>query len=303
MPNHYNHYPRAILVSLGITDAGKIEPVTGGTDTATWRVEWNNAYYALRVFGWRQIGVPEHEARMMRLAGENGIPVPTVVRKGMYREYRERLRFGEAQPVLLLSWITGKTLAAELQAHPRQIKQLGSAFGRMQAAIHRIPAPPEMDTTSWIEWAGDEPELKRRLLDLPSRKNRLLHLDYHPLNVMADGGQISGVLDWVNARAGDPRADFARTYAILRIERYSPEGDNLKLAIARRLLAYFWRQGYMQAGGQLDDMALFYAWAGASMIRDLSQKIGRPDIWLQDHHLDSVRAWRDHWKQQAGIKP
>jgi aminoglycoside phosphotransferase (APT) family kinase protein len=291
MPNQSNLDPRAVLGSLGITDAGKIEPVTGGSDTAIWRVEWRDASYALRVFRPEQAATSEKEINVMQVAADHHIPVPKVVRNGIW----------EGRPVLLLSWINGNTLAAQLLAHPRLIRQLGSAFGRTQAAIHRIPAPSEMDTTSWIEWAGDEPELKKRLLDLPSRKNRLLHLDYHPLNVMADGGQISGVLDWVNARAGDPRADFARTYAILRIERYSAEGDSLQLTLARRLLAYFWRSGYLQAGGQLDDMALFYAWAGASMIRDLSQKLGRPGIWLQDHHLDSVRQWRDHWKRQAGI--
>jgi hypothetical protein len=45
-----------------------------------------------------------------------------------------------------------------------------------------------------------------------------------------------------------------------------------------------------QAGNPLYDMALFYAWAGAVMIRDLSPRIGKPEFWLQDHHLDPVRA-------------
>ncbi len=291
MPDQSPLDPRAILASLGITNVSQIEPVTGGSDTAIWRVQWHDVFYALRVFRPEQMNNYQTEMLAMNIAHQQGIPVPKIIRNGIWQE----------RPVMLLSWVTGKTLAAQLQTHPPLIRQLGSAFGRMQAAIHRIPAPHEMDKTSWIEWAGDEPELKARLLDLPSRKNRLLHLDYHPLNVMADGGKISGVLDWANARAGDPRADFARTYAILRIERYSPDREPFKLTVGRRLLAYFWRRGYLQAGGQLDEMALFYAWAGASMIRDLSPKIGRPGIWLQDHHLDSVRKWRDHWKRQAGI--
>ena len=144
--------------------------------------------------------------------------------------------------------------------------------------------------------------LAARARAVPSRHTRLIHLDYHPLNVMADGGQISGVLDWANARAGDPRADFARTYAILRVEPYSADGDDLKLAVFRRGLERCWRMGYQRAGGQLDDMPLFYAWAGAAMIRDLSPRIGKPGFWLQNHHLDGVRAWRDLWKQKAGIK-
>jgi aminoglycoside phosphotransferase (APT) family kinase protein len=159
-----------------------------------------------------------------------------------------------------------------------------------------------METTRWIEWAGDEPELKARLYALPSRKAALLHLDYHSLNVMVQGNQISGVLDWANAKAGDPRADFARTYTILRVEPYSPNGDTLQMAVARRLLERIWRAGYVQAGGRLEDIALFYAWAGAVMIRDLSPRIGKAGFWLQDCHLDPVRAWRDTWKRRAGIR-
>lgn len=291
MPDQSSLDPQAILASFGITDATHIDPLSGGSDTAIWRVTWQATPYALRVFRPEQTTTYQREIRAMQLAANNGIRVPAIIRNGMWQD----------RPVLLLSWVEGQTLAAQLRAHPYRIWQLGSAFGRMQGAIHRIPASADMDVTQWIEWAGDEPELKARLYDLPSRKTMLLHLDYHPLNVMADGGQISGILDWANARAGDPRADFARTYSILRVEPYSATGDPLWLALARRLLEPAWRYGYLQAGGRLDEMALFYAWAGASMIHDLSPKIGRTGFWLQDHHLDGVRAWRDAWKHHAGL--
>lgn len=281
----------SILASLGITDVSAIYPITGGSDTAIWRVMWNGQPYALRVMRPQQVATYERELTAMREAAANGVKVPTVVRSGLW----------EGRPVMLLSWLGGGTLAGELLRQPYRVWQLGTAFGRTQAAIHRIPAPPEMNPTEWIEWAGDEPELKARLYDLTSRQTRLIHLDYHPLNVMVDGGQISGVIDWTNARAGDPRADFARTYAILRVEPYSPDGDNLKMAFFRRVLERCWRIGYQRAGGKLDDMPLFYAWAGAAMIRDLSPRIGKPGFWLQSHHLDGVRVWRDHWKREVGL--
>lgn len=292
MPGQELLDPHTILASLGVTGAADIQPITGGMDTAIWRVIWNAQPYALRLMRPQQAATYEREVAAMQAASTADIAVPAVVRKGMW----------EGRPVLLLSWLRGGTLAGELLSQPYRIWQLGTAFGRMQAAIHRIPAPPQLNPTEWIEWAGDEPELKARLYDLPSRQTRLIHLDYHPLNVMADAGRITGVIDWTNARAGDPRADFARTYSILRVEPYSAEGDNLKLAFFRRSLAACWRIGYQRAGGSLNDMALFYAWAGAAMIRDLSPRIGKPDFWLQSHHLGGVRAWRDTWKRQAGIK-
>lgn len=292
MPDQSSLDPQVILASLDIHDASRIEPLTGGFDTAIWRVDWQGTRYALRVFRPEQVETSQREMLAMQVAHQAGIPVPQVIRSGLWQD----------RPVLLLSWVKGKTLAAVVQSQPRYIRQLGLAFGQMQATIHRVTPPLEMDSTHWIEWAGDEPELKARLYDLPSRKTALIHLDYHPLNVMAEGGHITGVLDWANARAGDPRADFARTYAILRIEPYGSNGDSLPIAFARRILAYFWRAGYGQAGGQLDEMALFYAWAGASMIRDQAHRVNNPDFWLKDHHLDPVRRWRDHWKRKAGIR-
>lgn len=291
MPGQLSLDPHTILASLGILHAAGARPVTGGADTAIWQVSWRDQDYALRVFRPEQAAACEREVRAMPAAAAGGIPVPEVVKQGVWEEH----------PVLLLSWVTGKTLAHQLQTQPQRIWQLGTAFGRMQAAIHAVPAPPALDATGWIEWAGDEPELKARLYSLPSRKAALLHLDYHPLNVLVRGSQISGVLDWANARAGDPRADFARTYTILRVEPYHPNGGSLLLAVARRMLERAWRAGYRQAGGTLDDMALFYAWAGAVMIRDLSPRIGKPGFWLRHPHLDPVRAWRDAWKRKAGI--
>jgi aminoglycoside phosphotransferase (APT) family kinase protein len=292
MPHQSTLDPQSILASLGVTDADGVEPITGGSDTAIWRVMWRREVYALRLFRPEQAATCEREVRAMTAASAGGVPVPQVIRTGTWAD----------RPALLLSWIAGKPLAQQLRERPLLGWRLGAAFGRMQAAIHQVPIPADLESTRWIEWAGDEPEIKARLYDLASRRTALIHLDYHPLNVMADGAQISGVLDWANAHIGDPRADFARTYTILRVEPYSPNGDSLSLALMRRLLESAWRTGYVGECGKFDEMALFYAWAGAAMIRDLSPRIGKPGFWHQDHHFDPVRRWRDAWKRRAGIR-
>jgi Ser/Thr protein kinase RdoA (MazF antagonist) len=49
--------------------------------------------------------------------------------------------------------------------------------------------------------------------------NGLLHLDLHPFNVLLDdAGQLTGVIDWANAAAGDPQLDRARTLTILTLD-------------------------------------------------------------------------------------
>ncbi len=57
-------------------------------------------------------------------------------------------------------------------------------------------------------------DLHERLHRIPLDGAALLHLDLHPENVLvAPGGPV--VIDWTNARAGDPRQDVALTWLIL----------------------------------------------------------------------------------------
>jgi aminoglycoside phosphotransferase (APT) family kinase protein len=81
-------------------------------------------------------------------------------------------------------------------------------------------------------------------------------------------GQISGIIDWANAQVGDPRADFARTYSILRVDPWLDDPP-VTLTFLRWILERAWRRGYQQVAGTVADTELFYAWAGQAMVRDL----------------------------------
>ena len=48
-----------------------------------------------------------------------------------------------------------------------------------------------------------------------SSPQSLVHMDYHPLNVMVDGVRVTGVIDWVNTDVGDRHLDAAMTAVIL----------------------------------------------------------------------------------------
>jgi aminoglycoside phosphotransferase (APT) family kinase protein len=173
----------------------------------------------------------------------------------------------------------------------------------MQAAIHAIaPAPdPDLPPGEWIAWAGaDQPALRERLQAVGAPARQLLHLDYHPLNVMTDGRRMTAVLDWANARVGDPRADAARSYSILVADPNWPR--KLHITIFRHMLARAWRRGYELAAGALGDMAPFYAWAGAVMLRDLGPRAARPGSGLRPEQLEPVRRWMNTWKRRAGLE-
>ena len=45
---------------------------------------------------------------------------------------------------------------------------------------------------------------------------RLCHSDFHPLNIL---GEMSApvIIDWLDARGGDPAADVCRSYLLLKL--------------------------------------------------------------------------------------
>ncbi len=142
----------------------------------------------------------------------------------------------------------------------------------MQAVIHRIQVTslPKTAFDDWIRWYQVvDDDLKAQLRQVATNRSYLLHLDYHPLNVMVERGNVSGVLDWANARPGDPRADVARTYTILVVEPHAPH-EPFWYRLVRRILARAWLNGYQEIAGELDNTSVFFAWAGTIMPADLA---------------------------------
>lgn len=294
MPHDPTLNPADILTALGVTTATAVTPVHGGSDTAIWRVEHGSATSALRVFRPEQAETCQREIEAMEAARQARVPVPAIRAAGVWNE----------RPVLLLSWCAGVPLSDAIRRQPWQVWSLGTAFGRTQALIHHIPtrAPWRHQRTDWIGWAGpDERRLQEALQRIARPAPALLHLDYHPLNVLTDGTRLTAVLDWANTRVGDPRADVARTYTILTVEPYTPGRQPIAVSFVRRLLALSWRRGYEQVAGALPDMAWFYAWAGKVMARDLARRVSDPQSWWQPGHLAQIRDWAAAWERRADL--
>jgi aminoglycoside phosphotransferase (APT) family kinase protein len=224
MPHDPSLDPHAILKTLRVPTIHSVVPISGGADTALWRVEHDGMTSALRVFRSNQAHVCLREMQALELAAAHGIPVPQVRAHGYWQE----------RPVVLLSWLPGGPLATRLQRQPWRMPTLGRAFGQMQARMHQITAQPfeHEASTDWITWYQvADAELAATLRRYATQEPYLLHLDYHPLNVMVDHTRVSGVLDWANVRIGDPRADVARTYTILVVE---PPSRRVRTALVYR---------------------------------------------------------------------
>lgn len=57
--------------------------------------------------------------------------------------------------------------------------------------------------------------LRRRASEFRAAPPSVIHMDYHPQNVMVEGTRVTGVIDWAHAAMGDRHFDAATTAVIL----------------------------------------------------------------------------------------
>lgn len=151
-------------------------------------------------------------------------------------------------PFLIMEKVAGAPLFSTSSfAHAIKTFTLGFfGFVRAQVLLHRIdPASHEVrDIPRALQPAGAPPGtplLDRALAVISERIERgplpglkdayrnlivragayrvaepsIVHMDYHPLNVLVSGTRVTGVIDWVNTDVGDRHLDAAMTAAIL----------------------------------------------------------------------------------------
>lgn len=102
----------------------------------------------------------------------------------------------------------------------------------------------------------DFAQLLAQCRHLPRRQ--ALHMDFVRGNILFEGTQISGIIDFEKAAAGSPLFDIARTLAFLLVDcKYKPEEKTRK---------YFLRSGYLKRGKmELTD----YTISGKSVLEEL----------------------------------
>jgi aminoglycoside phosphotransferase (APT) family kinase protein len=144
------------------------------------------------------------EAEVMQHVREHGYPVPRV--------------FDAGEGWLVMERLVGTDMLAGLRRTPRGV----AAAGKLLADLHR-----RLGAISAPEWLTPGPG---------PPGDRVIHLDLHPLNVMTtpDGPLV---IDWANARRGEPAIDVANTWSLLACGEV-PGGrvDRAVAAIGRGLL-------------------------------------------------------------------
>jgi aminoglycoside phosphotransferase (APT) family kinase protein len=151
----------------------------------------------------------------LSVAANGGLPVPTVICSDAGGETI-------GQPVLVMTRLPGRPVAQpSVQTGPSLhtwVQGLATALGRVaKADVVLTDLPPaqswcdlQMSKPSWCAddglWSAALSRLGGGLAGGPAR---LIHRDFHQLNVLWHQGQISGIVDWVHASQGPTEFDVS----------------------------------------------------------------------------------------------
>jgi len=264
----------------------EVVPVAVGLgETALWRVGRTPDAddLLLRLFRHGAEASVRREALAMRAAHAHGVPVPEVRTSGLLDD----------RPVLLTTWCAGGTAFEAITASPSEARSIGMLLGETLGRLHGVPAPDGLARAkAWIARGGPALAPLRTLLEGVPHADRLVHLDYHPRNVMMTPGGIEGVIDWENALAGPPHMDLARSRAIVRaivVGGALPAGMLDVLAPYEMGLV----EGHQRLAGADPHPALSAAWGMAMTVEDLTGHLGKPGTWVTPALLDTLRQERD----------
>lgn len=254
--------PYAILRELGFSGPYSVSVLAENRGKGVWRVQGDDGTFALRVLRPGEQGTALAESGAMEAARGGGAPAPRVVAAGTW----------ETRPVMLLSWCEGRTLRHAGRERPWAAFALGIACGRAQARLNAQPAPADLLGTPWITRFGDvDPELGSRLTAAEGSSAHLLHLDFHPDNVLVSGRTVAGLVDWTNACGGDGRADLARSWSLLT-HRERGGARARATALVWRVVAAGWQRGYEQVAGPQRDILVFRIWALTGLLGSLRRE-------------------------------
>jgi aminoglycoside phosphotransferase (APT) family kinase protein len=184
-------------------------------------------------------------------------------------------------PFLLMEWVDGETLLNLLRWNYLALWTGPLRLGEAHAWLHRLPLEgfpcPQgsfldrrlgelesfaadhnlRDLAPGVAWLGErrppEPEA-------PS----LLHLDFHPGNVLMQRGRCAAVLDWAEFDVGDRHADVADALLMIDCARVddSPPWERLVFPIGRGMTRWGYTAAYRRLA-PLDPARLHYyrGWA------------------------------------------
>lgn len=167
-----------------------------------------------------------HEAAALVAVARCGVPTPALVAV-------DETGASCGVPAVLMTRLPGRVELTP-DASGGRLERLADAL----ATVHAVaPGDFPWRYRSWIEptdlrppgWTERpalwERAIERWLAGRPEEPERFVHRDYHPVNVLWQGGRLSGLVDWVNACRGPVGVDLSHCRGNLFLMYGLPAAD------------------------------------------------------------------------------
>jgi len=196
-----------------------IQPAKGATSSSVYlvaaRLAGREERFVLRLFtnaAWLadEPDLAEHEAAVLRLAHQAGLPAPELV------------AYAADEAACGLPAVLMRHLPGRVELRPDDLTAWLGQLAERLAQIHHVSADDlGWDYFSWTDqtdlrppaWSK-QPALWERAIEIgqagpPAYQPVLLHRDYHPTNLLWVEDRLCGVVDWVNGCRGPAGVDLA----------------------------------------------------------------------------------------------
>lgn len=208
-----------------------IEPLKGGTSSLLFELavqeNGNVLYYVLRLFhkeDWlkKEPDLAKHEAASLQFAEQAGLPVPHLI---AYDETGE----DSGMPAVLMTKVAGSVVLQPANDE-KWLDGLAAALAELhQTRAEGFPYKYFSYNDAFLlekpTWSKVQNDWMRAFYIVsgsrPEAPECFIHRDFHPANVLWENGEVSAVVDWVNACRGPAgidvghcRVNLAQMYGI-----------------------------------------------------------------------------------------
>ena len=234
---------RAVLDHIARSGGGRFgaaRPFEMGENRSTWRVETGGAPLVLKLDPPERLAAHQRAAAACGYLERRGYPVPRTIATGAAagRAYTLRTCLAGA-PLSPGDGRHAARLIALVQLQAGGAAEAGLAGGDWPGSVVG-PVLQGGDGYCLLQTMRERSDETRRLLErvqalveagraaLPGAGD-ILHYDFNPANILVDGAEVSGVVDWEGVRAGD------RAFDLATLLFYAYEAEPARAALWARL--------------------------------------------------------------------
>lgn len=219
------------------------------------------------------------ERSIMALLRTQGVNVPEVYEAGD----------AGGLPAYAMQRISGPSMLEKMMRNPLNICGYAKALADLHAEFLSTVAPGELrDINERAKYLinraalldGDDKTFALTLLGSLPGGGVLMHGDFHPGNILTDGGRYY-IIDWFGATKGDPVSDVAHTYLLCankpRIPGESAAKHYFQKAFARSFGRAYLKRIRLKLGFGMDEFGKWLAVRAAerSVYGQPSERAGR----------------------------